>query len=31
MTNLLPITVVVPTRNEERMLGECLSRLTRFA
>ena len=31
MTHLLPITVVVPTRNEERMLGECLSRLTRFA
>ena len=31
MTNLLPITVVVPTLNEERMLGACLSRLARFA
>jgi glycosyltransferase involved in cell wall biosynthesis len=31
MTDQLPVTVVVPTLNEERMLGECLSRLTRFA
>jgi glycosyltransferase involved in cell wall biosynthesis len=31
MTNLLPITVVVPTLNEEQMLGACLSRLARFA
>ena len=27
----LPVTVVVPTLNEEKMLGECLSRLSRFA
>jgi len=27
----LPVTVVVPTLNEEQMLGECLARLTRFA
>jgi len=31
MANQLPVTVVVPTLNEERILGECLSRLTRFA
>jgi glycosyltransferase involved in cell wall biosynthesis len=31
MDNQLPVTVVVPTLNEELMLGECLSRLTRFA
>ena len=31
MADQLPVTVVVPTLNEERMLGECLSRLTRFA
>ena len=31
MAELLPVTVVVPTLNEERMLAECLSRLTRFA
>ena len=31
MNATLPVTVVVPTLNEERMLGECLSRLNRFA
>lgn len=31
MNDLLPVTVVVPTLNEERMLGDCLSRLSRFA
>jgi len=31
MTDRLPVTVVVPTLNEERMLGDCLSRLARFA
>lgn len=31
MTRTLPVTVVVPTRNEERMLAECLTRLSRFA
>lgn len=30
MAGELPVTVVVPTRNEERHLGECLSRLGRF-
>ena len=31
MSHLLPVTVVVPTLNEERMIGECLSHLKRFA
>jgi len=31
MTDPLPVTVVIPTLNEERMLGQCLSRLSRFA
>ena len=31
MKTPLPVTVVVPTLNEERMLGACLARLGRFA
>ncbi|HUF55795.1 MAG TPA: hypothetical protein VMM55_04460 [Thermohalobaculum sp.] len=30
MAGDLPVTVVVPTRNEERHLGDCLSRLGAF-
>ena len=30
-TVTLPVTVVVPVRNEERNLPECLSRLGGFA
>ena len=31
MRTPLPITVVIPTRNEARNLAECLPRLARFA
>ncbi|MBX9745651.1 MAG: glycosyltransferase family 2 protein [Hyphomonadaceae bacterium] len=30
MTGLLPVSVIIPVRNEERMLPECLARLRRF-
>ena len=31
MHQVLPVTVVVPIKNEERNLGACLERLGRFA